>query len=358
MNTENVQDAPAPSGTAVENSSANASTSQSPAAPTTITEKIAAHHAAVKEAGAAQAATAGQSDPNTPVVPAYAPNFKYRSAMQEKELDEFWRPLIKDADSEKKVKELFTRADAFDYMKDKLTEKSTSYDSLYTDFESQAKVVDRVMNAKQQGDLDSVFRNIGIADHEVIQWAAKKVDYLQMMQQLPPAQREAIERQQKATMQNQEYNDQLSQMQNQLQSQASQARTFELSMALGRPEVAPQVQFWDNKMGQSGAFYNLVVEEGQKAAHFEKAELSVEQAIARVLSKFGKFIDLQGAGSPQMNPQAQTANVPPNQAAKPVIPVVSGASSKSPIKKQITSIDDIKKRAAELKAQESALNNA
>ena len=65
------------------------------------------------------------------------------------------------------------------------------------------------------------------------------------------------------------------------------------------------------------------------------------------MAKFGKFIDVQNAGLQdpstfQNNPQAlQMLQV------RPVIPAVPG-SSKTPIKKQVRSIADIKARQKEL----------
>lgn len=302
-----------------------------------------------------QSAAAPTTNPDgTPVVaapaqPTYTPNFKYKAALQEKELDPFWHPLVKDADSEKKVKEVFTKADAFEYMKEKLTKRDGDYESLRSDYEIQAKVVDKVMKAKQAGDHETVFRNLGYTDHEIIQWAARRVDYLQSMQNLPPEQRAQIERQQQAAQQNNVYQEQLEQMQSQLQSQASQATQVRLEMALIKPDVAPAVKFWDERMGQDGAFYNLVVEEGQKAAYLEDTILTPEQAIARVMQKFGKFIDANGNVSQAQPNLTMNQAVPQALGQKPVIPTIQG-SAKAPIRKQVKSIADIKQLSKEMNA--------
>lgn len=345
MNTESITTTPATSDTGTASASvyagAPAEVTSAPGTTTTTTSTP------------STTPTATTTVENVVTAPTYTPNFKYKAAMQEKEIDEFWRPLIKDADSEKKVKEIFTRADAFDYYKSKSELRDKEFDSLRGDFESQSKIVQKVTHAARSGDLDTCFRNIGLSDDAIIRWAAKKVDYLQMMQGLPPDQRMALEQQQQAQFQNQEYEEQLSQMQSQLQAQATQAREVQLDMSLLKPEVSQAVQFWDSKMGYAGAFRDMVVEEGQKAWFTEQKDLSAEQAIARVLQKFGKFIDAQGTVSQgQVPPPTQSLGGSQAPQAKPVIPVVNG-TTKSPIKKQYRSLEDIKKRAKELEQDDA-----
>lgn len=343
MSTENTQNTTPVSGASIESAPANTGTESITAAASTpppmieksIGEKIADIKAA-KDASAQGAA---------PVVPAgYTPNYKYKAAMQEKELDPFWHALIKDQDSEKKVKEVFTKVEAFDYLKNKHEGITQNFQTLKEDYDSQSALVTKVTGAIQKGDLDSAFRNIGLTDDQIIRWAAKRVDYLQMMNQLPPEQKAAIEQHQQAAYQNQEYQDQLQHMQSQVEAQATQARGLQLDMIMSRPEINQAASFWDSKMGQVGAFRDLVIEEGQKAFAFEQQDLSAEQAAQRVLAKFGRFIDAQGnvASQAQVPTQAQVIQPSPAGGQKPIIPAING-TSKTPIKKQFKSIDDIKK---------------
>lgn len=309
-----------------------------------IDKSIGEKLADIKAGKDATAASTGQTPVTAGANGVYTPNYKYRAAMQDKELDAFWRPLVKDADSEKKVKELFTKVEAFDYLKNKTESVEGNFKSLKEDYDSQNTIVQKIVGSIKNNDLDSAFRNIGLSDDQIIRWAAKKVDYLQMMNQLPPDQRAAIEQQQHAVVQNQDYQDQLNQMQSQFEVQATQARELQMEMVLSRTEVNQAASFWDQKMGQTGAFRDLVIEEGQKAWFTQGVDLNAEQATARVMQRFGKFIDLQGhAPQTQVQPQNQTVATPGQvAAAKPVIPAING-TSKTPIKKQFQSLDEIKK---------------
>lgn len=358
MSTENTQVAASTGGTGVESTGTTVDTTVQAAVETATTQTATPGSKDLLQEGASTMPGAGVVDPTKPVVPAYTPNYKYKAAMQEKELDAFWHPLIKDAESEKKVKDIFTRVEAFDYMKDKLDKREMEYSSLYKDFETQAKLVQKVTQARQSGDLDSVFRNIGINDHEILQWAAKKIDYLETMRQLPPDQRAAFENQQKAALKNEAYEEQLAQMRADLQAQATQARVVQLEMTLSRPEVSQSAQVWDEKMGYQGAFKDAVIEEAQKywmqtyQQTGQGVDLTPEQATERVLKRFANF--LNNGGTMQSAPMTQSQQPPAGMQAmqeKPVIPVING-TSKTPIKKQIRSIEDIKKRAKELESQQ------
>lgn len=361
MSTENTLDTTSTGGTSAASTSSSVDT---PAAqtstPATSTEGISAATGAanapatgapaVKDiAAAAMAAVKEGVIPAAPTAPAYTPNFKYKAAQQEKEIDPFFQALIKDADSEKKVKDLLTRADGLDYMKNRYEARDKEYQSLNNDYASQTQLVNSVNEAKAKGDLDSVFRKVGLNDHQVIQWAAKRVDYLQMMQQLPPEQRQALQQQEQAVIQNQEYQTQMQQLQTEVQQQKVQARTIMLDQQLSRPEVVQAATFWDQKMGQDGAFKDLVIEEAQREWYMKQVDLPVDQAVQRVLQRFGKFIDVQNAGQQNQSAQGNAPYAPQMPQAKPIIPAVPG-SSKTPIKRQYRSLDDIKARAKELEA--------
>jgi len=354
MSTENAIDTSSAGGTSTTNTSSSADTSTPSSTPSTPSGDTQSTPNSLESTpnqfkGTADA-NPGAADPAKPVIaatPAYVPNFKYKAAQQEKELDPFFHPLIKDADSEKKVKGIFSKADAFDYIKERYDIRDKEFNSLQTDYQAQSAVVQRVNEARAKGDLDTVFRNVGLNDHQIIQWAAKRVDYLQMLQQLPPEQRDALQQQEQAQIQNQTYQEQMSQMQNDLQTQKVQNRTIMLEQTLLRPEVSQAASFWDNKMGTPGAFKDMVIEEAQKEFYMNKVDLTPEQAVQRVMARFGKFIDVQNAGSQDPSANQFQPQAPQMPQQKPVIPAIPG-SSKTPIRKQIRTIADIKARQKEL----------
>jgi len=274
---------------------------------------------------------------------AYKANYKYKAALQEKEIEEFWRPLIKDADSEKRIKEALTKLDGFDAVKESRESVLQQYDSLHNDYQEQSQLVSRVTSAVERKDLSSVFRQLGVSSQDIFNWTHQQ---LQVME-LPPDQRQALQEAEAARNKNFEMEEQMSQFQRMYEDQAVQARTMQLDFMLSRPEVQSASNAWDNSMGQPGSFRDLVIQEAQTAYYQENTDLSAEQAVQRVMQKFGKVLNLTTLGQ-QSAPQAQTQMQinPQVPQAKPVIPSVSGKGT-TPIKKVPRSIADLKKLAKE-----------
>jgi hypothetical protein len=292
--------------------------------------------------GAAGGSTSAAATPEStaaPAAPAYTPNFKYKAALQEKELDEFWRPLVKDADSEKKVKELFTKVDAFDFIKSKKEETEKNLQSLAQDYQQVSSTVHKFNNSVKSGDLSSAFRLAGITKEQIFRWTQQQLALMEM----PPEQRQQFEQFEQAQMQKSNLEEQVSMLQEQYQQQAVQARSMQLDVALAKPEVSQFSQAWDTHSGQPGSFRQFVIEEAQKAYYTTQQDLSPEQAIAMVMQRFGKFLNTGDTVAP--TPQA--ASIQAAQQAKPVIPHVAGKAA-SPIKKVPRSLDDLRKLAKEM----------
>lgn len=293
-----------------------------------------------------EAMTEGKA-PIDPSKPVYTPNFKYKAALQDKEVDAFWRPLMKDGESEKKVIEALQKLDGFDFVKDSRDKVQKQFESLQSDFSSQAEVVSRVESALQRKDLTSVFRQLGVTEQDIFSWTHQKLS----MMELPPEQRKAFEEAENAKVQNFEMQEQMTQFQQMYEKQAVQTRTMQLDMMLSRPEVSQTANSWDERMGQMGAFRDLVIQEAQTAYYQTQTDLSAEQAVQRVMQKFGKVLQSGGgsqaiAAEISQAPQSHQIQVPQ---AKPVIPNINGKGT-APIKKVPKSLDDLRKMAKELNA--------
>lgn len=312
-------------------------------------EQVSTSTADAIKAAAAKAATT----PETPVTdgqqaaeqkPAFTPNFKYKAFQKEKEIEEFWRPLIKDADSEKKVKDLFTRAEAFDDLKARFDGTSQEFSRVFNEYQALDNDVRKVTTFLNKGDFDNFFDSIGVSHDKIFEWVAEKLE----QENLAPEQKRALRAQQQERQRLYDLEQENRSLDEQSQMQASQARGVQLDMILSRPEVAQAASAWDSRMGTIGAFRDLVIEEGQKAWHMQKQDLSVEQAVQLVMTKYGKLIDA-GVVTPQASaqPAAQAQSQSQPAAAKPVIPAVQGRGT-SPVKKSPKSIDDLRQMAKEL----------
>lgn len=290
--------------------------------------------------------------------PAYQANYKYKAFGKERELPEQFRSLIKDEATEKQVKEVFTRADAFDDMKSRVENSSKEFQGLLQTHQTLDKDVKRVMNFRNQGDYDNFFAALKISDNDVFNWVQNKLaamkDPTQLQQYNQQVQQRAdlLQQQESYTNLQQNYN-----------TQAVQARTMQLDMVLSRPDVTSTATAWDSKVGQIGAFRNLVIQEAANHWYMsgQKTDLSVEQAVDQVLKKFGKFVETQPQASSNGHspaatagaPQAPTAPVAPQ--AKPVIPNIQGKGA-TPVKRVPKSLDELRQRGKELRKIEEIPN--
>jgi hypothetical protein len=312
---------------------------------TTNTPATTPESTSTPQAAATTPTTPSVGDGQTPAIvpPAFQPTFKFKAFGKEHELDDFWKPLVKDQESEKKVKELFTRAYAFDDLKTRFEGTQNEHAEVYKEYTALDRDVRKVTSFLNRGDLDNFFKSVGLDDDKIYNWVEQKIQ----RQNLPPEQRQALESQASERQRAYDLEMEKSELAEQYQTQAVQHRTMQLDMVLGRPEVSQAASAWDSRMGQLGAFRDLVVEEAQKAWYVEKTDLSAEQAAQRVLTKYGKLIESGGippqAGAPQA-PQVQSPGM--QSQGKPVIPAVQGRGT-SPIKKSPKSIEDLKQMARE-----------
>lgn len=293
---------------------------------------------------ASTAAAGAVTDGTVEQKPAFTPNFKYKAFQKEKEIEEFWRPLIKDADSEKKVKDLFTRAEAFDDLKARFEGTNQEFSRVYNDYAALDADVRKVTSFLNKGDFDNFFDSIGVTHEKIFNWVAEKL----AQEELPPQQKQALRAQQLERQRLYELEQENKTLDDQFQTQASQARAMQLDMILSRPEVSQAASAWDQRMGTIGAFRDLVVEEAQKVWYAQKRDMSVEEAVQHVMTKYGKLIDV-GVVTPQASAQqaAHTQSPAPQAQAKPVIPAVQGRGT-SPVKKSPKSLDDLRQMAKEL----------
>lgn len=291
---------------------------------------------------ATAAAAAGVA--GAPVVPqSYQPNYKYRAAMEEKEIEEFWRPLMKDAESEKRVKQLFTKVDGFDALKQSRDQLRNQFETLDGDFKNMSQTVHRFNDSVARGDLSSAFRLAGITNEQIFRWTQQQLQLMEMS----PEQRQHYEKTQQTQSQNYELQQQVSQLQQAFQDSTVQARSVQLEVTLSRPDIASFANSWDSNAGTPGAFRQFVIDEAKKVYYDSGRDLSPDEAVGMVMSRFGKFLNAGGTPAAPVAGQATVGSSA--QSAKPVIPNVSGKAA-SPVKKVPRSLDDLKKLAKEAKS--------
>lgn len=269
---------------------------------------------------------------------AYTPNFKYQVLKKEKEIPEKYRALIKNEADENELRDLFESADGLkEHFKPKYEQMERSFGLMQGDFSSLLNQVQDIRESYQRNDIDAFLQKMNVSPEKVLQWAVNKFQY----RELPPEQRAQIDAQTEAQRAYYETQRQNSTLTNQLQSQIVQARQSTLNSELARPEVKAMVDAFDQRAGRAGAFVQQVYERGQLAwANSKgKVDLSPSQAIEQVVNLFG----LKNAAPARAASQVASPASGGNKGAANTLPNLGSGRAASPVKKKVSSIDDIKK---------------
>lgn len=273
-------------------------------------------------------------DSGTEISTAYTPNLKFKVMDQEKSIDDFLAPIIKDSDTEKKVRELYEKAYGLDFVKPKYEDLKSKYSTVEQTHNQLVQDVQTVLQYKDKGDLDRFFETVGLSEDKVAEWILEKAKKLN----LPPEQRQVYDQFDQTRRQNDDLQRQLQAFEAHNQQFAVQARTQELESVLTRPEVSSMAANYDAARQQAGAFKDLVVNLGLMEFHKTGRDISAEQAALQAMSLLGNaYQRSNGVQTPGTSSEREL----------PVIPRVGGKGV-SPAGKQPRSIEDLKKMRAEM----------
>lgn len=318
--------------------------------------------AAPTEAGAAGAEGATGAAGAAAAAP-YKPNFKFKVHDKEHEIPEWARSALKDAKSEKEVREIFEKAYGLDPVKNRaqrFKEKAETLEKTHTEFveKQYAPLVSTLQEAKHYlespnpVDFDNFLDVMGIPPEKVLTWAVHKAKYLEM----PPEQKLQVDNMRAASRQARVAQTQNQRLMTQNEQQAVQARTERLATVLEKPEVKTVAAAYDEILGEPGAFQAEVIRHAREVYMTTRKDISVDEAVEKVLARAGKFVALKGqttttggaagagaAGAGNANPSVN----PPTRKNVPTIPNISGNSGASPARKVPTSTDDLRKMRKE-----------
>ena len=267
----------------------------------------------------------------------FSPNWKFNVHDKDYEVEEWLRPVVKDAETEKKIKELYTQAYGLEPVKASRERLQKEHEELKSNYSSLYNDVYEAMSYKQQGDLGGFFQKVGLTDEDVAKYMLEKIN----RQQLPPEQQRVyneLEAKRKAELYQAR---QLEELQTQNRTMASQQREWEVDQWLARPDVSSIAERYDASNGR-GSFKRFVAEVGVMHHSMYGEDPTVEQAVGVVLKRLGDAYKSQ---------PAPVSQAPQNNQEKPlpVIPNVSGKNV-SPTRKALRSVDDLRKLSEEARA--------
>lgn len=298
--------------------------SATPAAQTEVNATPAVENVTQEGTNAVAAPATPNAAPTEPVAPAYTPNFKFKIKDQEKEIDEMFRPLIKDPETEKKVKEFMEKAYGIDFVKEDRNTIKKEYSEFKTQIIPHLQVLDQFTTLRDKGQIGAALQVAGISDEQIFQYAIQKLEMEKnphLAQAYQDSQAKSI-RELELERELQTYKGQVAQTQEQAFYQELQ-QSFEPHKGI--------IEQVNAKAGSPEAFKNEVIAYGLMEMNRGNI-LTPAQATEAVVKKYQPFLS---ASSP----------VPPVQEQKPIprpatIPNM-GNSNVSPVRRQVSSVDDI-----------------
>lgn len=261
----------------------------------------------------------------------YAPNYKFKVMDKEHEIDEFVRPLIKDAETEKKVRELYEKAYGLDVVKSSKVQLSDELKNIKIEHSSLVGELQGLGTAIQKEDLDTAFEQLRIKPETVFKWAKKKIEEME----LPEEQRRALEQSREAQKRLQAVEMQNQQLSNSFRQTLINERINVVKSVVSSPEFSSYAAQFDARAGQPGSFELELLRRGA-IANSEGKDPHPQDLAKEIVSLYGLQMN---SGTPVI-PQASGEKVP-------VIPNV-GSGGSSPAKSKVKSIADLRKLADQM----------
>jgi len=256
--------------------------------------------------------------------PTFQSSYKYKVLGEEKELPETVRPLIKDADSEKFVRELFEKSEAMEHFKTKHGSLHAEYEKVRQQYEPLMGELTELSELRQAGDLGGFFEKLGLKQEEVLSWAVEQVKQMQ----LPEDQRRAHETMSLRDRELRELRKANERTQSQMESYLVTQKQREIEMATSVPEVKSFVAAFDERAGRQGAFMEELLFRGDKAFR-QGRDLSAQEVVSEIM---------------RLYPMGGQPAAPGSAPKPPVIPNVGGRNG-IPSPGSPRNLDDLKKLA-------------
>lgn len=320
----------------IETTTATATTTET-AAPA-ATESTSANTSAAPAGNAStEGGAGGQEGAQTATAPqTYTPNFKFKVHDKEHEIDPLFRDLIKDADTEKKIREMHERAFGLDHVKTDRTKLREQVQQVTQAKTQQDQALSLLGGYLQKKDFDSFFEHTKVSEDDVLRWAIKVAERRQnpQLQAQHQQERQASTQMQQLQAQNQ------SLLQN-YEQVALQAREFELNQLLGKSDVMQAAQAFEARVGRPGAFKEEVAKRGFLHWKTTGRDVTAEQAVSEVMNLLGITAQAPAAQVAQLAQAGTQAKAPEG---KPVIPNIQGRGT-SPVAKVPSSVAELRAMA-------------
>ncbi len=289
--------------------------------------------------------------------PAFKPNYKFRVLDKEHEIDKRFHSIIKNAEDEKLVRELYEKAYGLDVVKPKLAAEreenlriSKENTSIKASIDNLRGIVQKVVQTGNYLKMGDFFQRLNIPKELVLRYAAAEVE----LSELPPDQQNLMQSKIEAERRAEALEQQNQEGQSRFEQLRVEQKRVEFEMEMQKDDVKAAEAAFNARMGNQEAFRKAVADLGVLTWYQSdgKIDLTPTEAIQKVIALYGlkPASDMTGAAPTQAAPAANgQSGKKVIQRTNQTIPNINGRSG-SPLATKPRSIEDLKKLAAEAQA--------
>ena len=279
----------------------------------------------------------------------YVADLNFKVMDDEHKFPDFIHSFITDKEKENQMRDLLTKAAGLDRYKtsnEELTERNAGYERQIDGYQpalQQYKQLSEIaIEARNTGDYGQFFAAAQMNPQQIIQWASNVV----AQQQKNPQYLQQQNQQHQASFQSQQYQNQAQTMEQQNQNLQQQMYQQQVNFEVMNPANADFIKDFDSRAGSPGSFQKEVVQYGAMIEATTGKTLPPSQIVSELKTRYQGFLTPSAQQVQAQTSLSQEAGQPSetvqSQSGKPVIPHIKGKSH-SPVKKQISSTDDLRR---------------
>ncbi len=284
----------------------------------------------------------------TPAVE-YVPDYKYSVDETEYDIDPMFHSIMKDKETEDKLKDILLKAQGLEFAKQTRDEKIEKYktrseeylktnEELSSNYNKYASMFNPAIELMAKGDAYGAAKALGFEGQDLLAMAEKEIEY----RKSSPEQRAFIDNQARINTQNVELmKSNATLQQKELDAQTEAVNAF-MSVELNNPEVRDVLNYVDTVKGVPGSFRKRVTEYGTALWQQTKGKASLSQvvtaAVNEAMNEYKSFMPQKQVTTENVVPLSPVTNAT-TVVKKPTIPHVP--SGGSPGKAKIMSLEDL-----------------
>jgi hypothetical protein len=273
-----------------------------------------------------------------PHVSEFTPDYTYTFKGEKREIDEFFRGLIKDPESQQKVRDMVERAEALELHKS----KSKEFEGRISEWEPKVKQLELYQrtfeSAKTPAEHLSLLNEIGY-NTEMLKDVVREV---LTREQMPEDQKRYFEAAQRAELEKREALTHTEAIKHEFTAMLANVTEQQMGLELGKAENSNLVQAYESANGE-GSFRQLFLERGAYLTQVAGRHVPPAEVMANLSKEFGWAVASRQVTGVTNAPQA----IKPKQKSIPSV----GTQSGSPTKPAISSLDDLQAKYKQLTGQ-------